>query len=172
MNSSHAWLGALLAAAISASCAGRTESGSGVVETPDASQDAIAESEASAGAPNGYQPCVGKACGAVCAPCAPGDSKCTPYGCGGNSRCDYYCDEMGTCAAAARPACLGDRAATYDPCGPSANGKLCTEGLVCCSACRSGDASVDGCGFICQHPCWPGDYQPGICVDLCVHDQP
>ena len=85
-----------------------------------------------------------------------------------NAPCPQWCDENLRCTRT-RPACATGPAAG-ESCGPSAGGFLCAKGLVCCSRCRSEDASVPGCDYTCSFPCNPGDYQPGLCQDGCVHD--
>jgi len=46
-----------------------------------------------------------------------------------------------------------------DPCGQSANGRSCAQGLACCYPC-----GIPGCVYRCQTPCAAG---PG-CVNGCL----
>ncbi len=97
-----------------------------------------------------YEPCAGKACGAECTSCAPGDADCA------EPAIAHYCAADGTCSPSA-PKCEGSER-PYSPCEGKSCGDACTlcapddpdcaetADLKACDAmgeCRSGAPACD-----------------------------
>ena len=59
---------------------------------------------------------------------------------------------------ATAPDLAGNFAGAGDPCGQSANGRACAQGLVCCYPC-----GIPGCQYRCQTPCAAGP----ACINGC-----
>lgn len=133
---------------------------------------------------NGYDPCAGKACGASCTDCPPGDPSCAETAvlkeCDASGRCVPL--TLGLACSTAHPDCVGKVCgASCNPCGPD---RVCPTLIP--SACDrfgqcvgdvpgicEGECLGKACGTPCHPPSCPFAMrclEPGYCTadERCV----